>query len=414
MPTFLRVRTRNASGSPAYMGSTHSVFDDSVISTGYMVLDQTAGYVADEGGNTFRDGHYSGGGYFRLYRNGVRYEPTGAIDILTAKNGPRYSDARIIAGIPDRYQFDFTWNGNYNPENFDADSFGAEAWNRARPAQPRLSVLNSLLELREWPSTTKPKILKYRNTKAWADYHLAIQFGWLPLLSDVQNFVQNFIERNKQADQLIRDEDRPVRRRFELGSKSHPNSNPSVRGQSYGAVQSGMVTDAFAGVPTYEDSCEWGNKLWFSGRFRYHLPGELRDLDWRRALIMKIVFGTPSPSVVYNAIPWTWLIDYFSNVGDIISNMDNGLASTLTADYAFVMQTKYIRYTRKAYGYVKRHGGGNQDFQCSTQIVKETKERTIVNPFGPSFNDFGSLSDQQVGILGALGLSNLPSARGKY
>lgn len=131
-------------------------------------------------------------------------------------------------------------------------------------------------------------------------------------------------------------------------------------------------------------------------------------------MYFRIIAGTPSPATVWNAIPWTWLVDYFSNIGHIISNLDNGLAENLAADYAFLMQKKQVIYKRVSTGLFNKFGGGTESASATTRIVSSTKERTIVDPFGPSFSGLNSLSAKQLSILGALGMSALPSSRGKY
>lgn len=412
MTTFLRNKTR-VNSNPSFAGTEFSVFDDSVINTGTFIRREGTEFLSDSGGNPRINGHYAGGGYFRTGKNGIYREPTHRMDILQAKNGPRYSTV-VIASEPDRYQFDFTWNGNFDPTGFDADQFGAEAWDRARPAQPSFSLLNSIYELKEWPQTVKPQILKYRNTRAWGDYYLAVNFGWIPLLSDIRQFTHNMFTYHEQLDQLLRDEGKPVRRQFPLTNHSFTIGEGPVRGQSYGAFQSGMITSAFASVPFFEDTLEYGSNVWFSGQFRYHLPSGPRDWNWKRAMYFRIMAGTPSPATVWNAIPWTWLVDYFSNIGHIINNLDDGLAENLAADYAFLMQRKHIIYKRVSTGVFNTFGGGTESALATTRIVKDYKERTIVNPFGPSLNSLDSLSGKQLSILGALGMSNLPSTKGHY
>lgn len=413
MTTFLRNKTRTST-TPSFAGTYHSIFDDSVISTESFVRRQGTEYMSDQGGNPRVNGKYVGGGFFRATKPyTIDRVPSQRMQILQAKDGPRYNTS-VIATEPDRYAFDFTWNGNFNPLVYDADQYGAEAWDRARPAQPSFSLLNSIYELREWPQTTKPRILKYRDTKAWGDYYLAVNFGWIPILSDIRQFTQNLFTFEEQLKQLLRDEGKPVRRTFKMDSHSFSNSEGPVRGTSYGAFQSGMVIGAYAGVPSFEDTLTYSKDVWFSGRFRYHLPGGNRDWRWKRAMYLRIIAGKPSPATVWNAIPWTWLVDYFSNIGHIISNLDDGLADNLAADYAFLMQRKQVIYKRVSTGLFNKYGGGVESASAITRIVSSSKERTIVDPFGPAFSGLDDISPKQLSILGALGMSNFPSTRGRY
>jgi len=110
--------------------------------------------------------------------------------------------------------------------------------------------------------------------------------------------------------------------------------------------------------------------------------------------------------MIYNAIPWSWLNDWFSNTGDILENLDVGVADRLAADYCYLMQD--CQTHREYYAEGKFHDKAGNIFSVSatSYSVAGTKNRIIGDPFGFSTNP-NSLSATQLSILGALGLSRL-------
>lgn len=366
----------------------------------------------DNGGRQKRNGAYIGGGYFRMQRSGGRRPIVNQSVGVPGSDILQYPNAPLRSAYPDRYQFDYTWNGPFPDFGWKAESYGAQAWNRMRPDKPQLSLLNSLHELREVPGLLKPRILKYRDSKAWADYYLAINFGWIPLLNDVRNFVTTTINLRDTLNNMIQNEGKPIRRNISMSDGFTPITGVEVSGSTYD-VGVGLVTQVFDGVPTFTDKLFVSTRLWATGEFKYWLPPGPRDWGWRAKQILRIYGAYPSPAVVWNAIPWTWLVDWFTNVGDVLENLDYSIADRLASNYAFVMRHVVQKYTRQTSAKLFTYGGSSVNVNLNSELIFETKERSIIDPFSPSV-DFSSMSDYQASILGALGYSRMPSSNGRF
>jgi hypothetical protein len=114
----------------------------------------------------------------------------------------------------------------------------------------------------------------------------------------------------------------------------------------------------------------------------------------------------PTPSVIYNAIPWSWLIDWFSNAGDIIENLEVGVADRLAADYMYMMRENWGHVERFSTARIYRENGIIADITSTSQRLLSVKTRVLGDPFG--FNtSANNLTGMQLSILGALGLSRL-------
>jgi hypothetical protein len=114
----------------------------------------------------------------------------------------------------------------------------------------------------------------------------------------------------------------------------------------------------------------------------------------------------PSPTVLWNAIPWTWLIDWFTNASDMLSTLDTGVADRLAADYWYCMHEKTGTISYDCKGKFFQQNGSKFELTASVTSTQFLKYRGVGDPFGYGFNPAG-LSPMQLSIMGALGLSRL-------
>lgn len=284
----------------------------------------------------------------------------------------------------------------------DGTAWGAEAYNKLKPTKPTFEALNFLAELRELPRMLQQRFY-FNNLHELGDYTLALQFGWLSLLRDTRNLVNLQRNTEKRLRWLLEHNGKPVRRKKTIYEAM---STPVVtKGVGYYLTPS-LETYYFNG-PQTGDGIEWfSDKIWASARFRYWLPGGPRDIRWTQKMMRRLHGLRPTPSVVYNAMPWTWLIDYFANVGDVIENLDGGVADRLAADYFYVMREQHWHKENFVSG-----GLYDEDYRVIPVTAKSScdainKTRIKGDPFGINTNQ-DSLSSMQKAIIGALGLSRL-------
>jgi hypothetical protein len=286
----------------------------------------------------------------------------------------------------------------------DISSWGATAFNRMKPTKPLFNGLNALYELREVPKQLFDGF-HAKGLHEVANTHLALQLGWLPLLSDIRNFVKSQRKLQDRVKWLLRHNGQPVRRRVQLSSTM---TDPVVQtGLLYTALQPGLVTQYYNGQPTFRKTDYSSSTIWASGRFRYWLPGGPRNVEWTKRLMYHLFdVRVPTPSMIYNAIPWSWLNDWFSNTGDILENLDVGVADRLAADYCYLMQDSRTHREYHADGKFHNKDGSIFSVSATSYSIAGTKNRIVGDPFGFSTNPNG-LSATQLSILGALGLSRL-------
>lgn len=287
----------------------------------------------------------------------------------------------------------------------DGSHRAAEAYAKMKPTEPVFSAMNSVFELRDLPGLLKHKF-EETGLRGMSNAHVAMQFGLLPTLMDAVNLVLAQKQAQEKMAQLLRDNGRPVRRRINLADTSEEVS--SFSGEDWGWIQPGLNTYFWRAPPTATWKLVKSDKIWASARFRYWLPEGPRDIKYKRKLLQAL-YGVqyPSPAQLYNMVPWSWLIDWFSNLGYVIENLDNGVADRLAADYFYVMRTEELRVTKTHN--IHLYAGVDHkpaSYQATSTAFRVNKTRLRGDPFGFATNQ-EDLNATQVSILGALGLSRL-------
>jgi hypothetical protein len=145
-------------------------------------------------------------------------------------------------------------------------------------------------------------------------------------------------------------------------------------------------------------------KTWFVGCFVY--PDLIGGSDWVEDYYHKAsyLYGLDlNPYTLWQLAPWTWLIDWFTNVGDIIKNVTNAAINGLVLRYGYVMETTTV--TRTATGkkpIIFDAGPSINGYGYTYGGI--TKVRVGATPFGFGVN-LSTLTPTQIAILAALGIT---------
>lgn len=345
------------------------------------------------------------GGPFESITRTISYE-----DSTCGKTG---SDGNYQIGkVRQQYPLPSGWSWNLPPSKFaNCVALGPTAWNRFRPAKPTVSLGVFIAELRDLPGLMFNKLDKFRNL---GSNYLAYQFGWRPFLSDIRDWYESCVKLDSQIAQLMRDNGRWIRRGGVLYQNQSSDSNViKFSGNICAACPHVHPSySLFEGQTSVEVVSE--EKAWFSGAFRYYIPG-LTSKKWGRLkAISKLWDLELGPEQVYNLLPFSWLVDWFTNVGDVIGNYSSQMEDNLTAKYAYIMLSRKTTKKVKTTGVARfmknlATGGYNWSdqssvYSCGYDLIEENKNRAAASPFGFEFT-FDTLSPYQISILSALGLS---------
>lgn len=288
---------------------------------------------------------------------------------------------------------------------------GATAISKTVPTTPVSSVANFLGELKEdgLPSFRSATLMRDRVGffKNLGSDYLAVEFGWKPFLSDLRKFWLAARDSHKILGQYERDSGKLIRRRYRF-----PTERSAV------VTSLGMSTP----LPVFDTrmysvsqgphvlTTEKSVDMWFSGAYTYYLArGNSHYAKMQRYAqeADKLLGLRVTPEVLWELEPWSWLVDWISNFGDVISNVTRFSHDGLVMHHGYIM-AEYRQVDHRAVsGIILKNGTVlptlTQSFGTTTKI------RRKASPYGFGL-DTGTFTSRQWAILAALGMTKAPRA----
>jgi len=290
----------------------------------------------------------------------------------------------------------------------DLDAAGATAVARCKPTNSVADVATFVGE------TLKDGLPHLPGSQTWekrtgvakkaGHEYLNAEFGWKPLLNDVRSFATAVKHAHAVLSQFERDSGKTVRRRYSFPEqKTVSDSVIATDVRPWMPVDQTYWWDTASGRVT--KTVETVTRRWFSGAFTYHLPSgsDTRSKMARYALEADKLFGIlPTPETLWELAPWSWAIDWFSNTGDVVSNLSDRAVYGLVMRYGYMMEHSIVRHT---YNFEGPSGYlGLEGFVQPISLVREVKKRRKANPFGFGLT-WDGLSPEQGLVAAALGLT---------
>jgi hypothetical protein len=255
--------------------------------------------------------------------------------------------------------------------------------------------------------------------KYLGEQSLNVQFGWAPIIRDIGKGLELLLG----VDQALFPTDDTRRRR---DSKILSTGYQTVANMEWGLTP--HLSDRYSGFPTKTGplvnrvegpgfvtraplstdlTIQATADIRLSARFRTGLkPTSANNGYVDQALTLLGLKLTPE--VVWELTPWSWMIDWFSNIGTIVSNVSTLGFTNAILNYAY--STLRYRYTTS---YVVRRPVPSDTFTEGVKRVTgnvlfqeeyDMKVRMAASPFGFSVAT-PDLSIGQWGILASLGLA---------
>lgn len=295
---------------------------------------------------------------------------------------------------------------------------GASFIRNTIPTRPVAALTAFLGELREGlPRLVGVALAKQRAIKSVGGEYLNVTFGWKPLASDIQKLARSVRRGNALVRQLERDSGRNVRRkragRWETESKDFGTSNmncwlPSFDRPPYDVTNQYLLSPRQVRVQVFDNV---RSRSWFAGAYTYHwstgddLLGRLDEFE-RQA---NYLLGTRlTPDTIWQLTPWSWLFDWFANMGTILGNAEAFTEDSLVLRYGYLMHEIHAtRYLISAPVPTNTWEGRSAPVLITYESVIKT--RTRATPYGFGL-DVGNFSPSKWAILGALGMSKSPGA----
>ncbi len=152
-----------------------------------------------------------------------------------------------------------------------------------------------------------------------ATIDLTWQFGIAPVISDINKmigFSESVARRRRELDRLFK------------GSGLKRTVNLQDVSKSY--VQKDYSLHSVAGFMQADVRSTGRTRIWATTRFKPVGPSRLPPSD---ADIIRQMYGLTVHGVLASAwelLPWSWFIDYFTNIGDIVAYGNNELGCSVT------------------------------------------------------------------------------------
>ncbi len=332
------------------------------------------------------------GGPMLLTRNRYLYTPN---TVTTSQQG--YQGSQLpIAGIPVIFE---------HPDvstTLDMYSKGATAISRTIPTAPVFSAVTAMRELRADGFPSAPGVQSWRDRtlrarNAGGEY-LNVEFGWLPLVSDMRNFAKSVKSHHAILSDLRAGSSKNTRVGYHFPSS---DSFSSTQGSAFvhWPTDTGYSTIVSANYTARQTQ-----ETWFKGCFTYLLPESDTSIGKAQLYVEyadKLLGIKPTPENIWNSSPWSWALDWFANTGDVLANISALGQNSLALKYGYIMSSCSTETTVNTVSEATAFGGFTAG---SVTHLQEWKKRLPANPYG--FGVTGdSLSNTQKAIVAALGLT---------
>lgn len=383
-------------------------YNSGIQSGGKTVIWKGKQHTASEGHRRSRNGKYYEGGNFFSYL--IKADvPSTKISFDWTKYGYpiKYSGPIVCANVPINY-------GSNNPvaqfpssDSSYLDPIGAEAISIVDPLNPNAQTGVALGEIIKDRKIPTPGIQAWRQrteiAKAAGSEYLNAVFGWLPLVSDMKDTAQSVLDGNTIIENYRAASGTLVHREFEFPS-SNSTTETVIDSSTIGEMGFNVVGSFRAPVPVTRLSSTH-TRRWFSGTFTYHANegNSLAKCVGIGSEAEKLFGISLTPDLVWELTPWSWAIDWFSNAGNVISNVNSFAAAGLVMKYGYIMEetSTVDTYSMPSTGLTLV--GGTLP---SASITTTVKRRSEANPFGFGLS-WDGLSPTQLAITAALGITRL-------
>lgn len=401
----------------------------------------------DEKHSRSKSGVWNGGGPFLNIK--ARMPPPKVAAYGTRDSGTNTWFVSGMGSFPIRYVGGFL-NPSFPGDNFsDADYanvgkivgptfavpnlsvWGQEAWARSAPKLEKASGFTALAESRDvapmlatsakgfaqayetmggktlFPKGGGHPRLGIMAPGAISDQYLNHQFGWAPFISDLDKFNKNNLNFFQYYEKLKRDNGKWKHVRRTL--KDDVQRTLLASGTGFRCEPAGYIMENLLCRPGQAKWEVWEEKytlITTSGEFRYYIPDQDTNYPnnypgmsalyaWLTMQGLRI-----SPSSVWRATPWTWLIDWQLNIGRNLDRVTERLYDGVVSKYLYVMGHTVRNIV--LYQTIPFNSG---DVLATFRRTVEIKQRMASgSPFGFD-SPWDTLSPWRLSILAALGIS---------
>lgn len=216
--------------------------------------------------------------------------------------------------------FQYSISPSHLGSGFDSSALATLLIARTNPSRPAVQLPVFVAEMRDFPRLVRlaGRTLLQKGASANLSYH----FGWKPLISDLLkmfNFQATVAKRVTELERLY--QKGGIKRRMSLTETTvtETGSETTILSNPWYARTKGIPTTS-----TVRRS--WGTCRWVPNGTSYP-----RTHMQRVNAARKYALGLHPSQItqnVWEALPWSWLVDWFGNVGSFLQASNNSIAKT--------------------------------------------------------------------------------------
>ena len=263
---------------------------------------------------------------------------SGFFHIKGESTNPLYSGSRCLDFCPSEL-YPILWENNIPHGMMGLDQAATKLLSRSNPSRPGVTPLTLIQDLVEIPRMLRDvgKLIKaphkHLSVKELANKNLAVQFGWLPLISDLKSVTElgSTIEKRKSELQHLYS-GRGLRRRITL-DRSH--NQDSLSGYCGVGPFTTSYTNDRMGVAEM-----WGVAHWKPTEVPRIRPSD-RDLLKKAIQLASGMTVEGLFDGAWDLIPWSFLVDYFTDVHGFVLAHGNTVPATFSHGTIMVHQKTY-------------------------------------------------------------------------
>jgi len=253
-----------------------------------------------------------------------------------------------------------------------------------------------------------------------ADNYINQEFGWLPFLGDLKAFFQTYLDARDFILHLTNENGKWVRKKVKVPIERSSTVLTDVvlpydsTSYSVPCFPVNFPSEFFQMPPSWNLTEVVETTVSASGKFRFYRPEfdiTLPDYQsaWNQVMRAVKIYGlSVSPYHIWQATPWTWLLDWVSNIGSYLQRFSDTLEDEVAASYFFVTAHRTVEriFTIKLPFY-----SGLETLVFKRRFV--SKQRVSADsPYGFSLS-WDRLDPRKLAILASLGISRNSFTHGR-
>lgn len=314
-----------------------------------------------------------------------------------------------------------------DPPAINTDFWGPKAIRDTIPTKPIAALSTTTAEiLREGIPQAIGSILTLATRadffRSLGKEYLNAEFGWAPLVRELQNIAKVVVDYDKILNQYRRDSGLIVRRRYAYPPTVIYSNIATANNSTFTDTAWPLIGDVNSkGANVFNSYAERLGALVvtdrvyerysFAGAYSYYLNLGSSVVDKSEKFVQeanKLLGLRITPEVLWNLAPWSWLVDWVANIGTNLSNASALQSDGLVIRWGYLMR-HYVSHRRFTLTGPVLSNGDRGPF--SVTYVIQRKERVKATPFGFGLNP-NTFSAGQWAILAALGMSKAPRILG--